>query len=165
MATYKYLDKTGLGQVWSKIKNTYLEVFVVNIDQYNGTLIADKTYSEINNAFLYNKPIVFRYLGYTAFAAKYDYDRYWDFYAEFYWTDVSVEEEGTSFNGSNVKTVVVIHRDNTITKSGITYYQYNHAPEDDTNVLNLLTEFGYSAPVVDADNKIITDADNNIILG
>lgn len=38
-------------------------------------------------------------------------------------------------------------------------------PEDDINVLNLLTEFGYSAPVADADNKIITDADNNIVLG
>lgn len=38
-------------------------------------------------------------------------------------------------------------------------------PEDDINVLNLLTEFGYSAPLSDADNKVVTDNDGNIILG
>lgn len=38
-------------------------------------------------------------------------------------------------------------------------------PEDDINVLNLLTEFGYSAPLLDADNKVVTDDDGNIILG
>ena len=61
MATYNYLDKTGLGQVWSKIKDTYLEAFVVNIDTYNGTLIADKTYNEIRDASIDNKLIVFRF--------------------------------------------------------------------------------------------------------
>jgi len=38
-------------------------------------------------------------------------------------------------------------------------------PEDDENVLNLLTEFNFAAPVADADGNVITDADNNIILG
>lgn len=38
-------------------------------------------------------------------------------------------------------------------------------PEDDINILNLLTEFGYSAPLSDADNKVVTDNDGNIILG
>lgn len=38
-------------------------------------------------------------------------------------------------------------------------------PEDDINVLNLLTEFGYSTPLSDADNKVVTDDDGNIILG
>ena len=36
---------------------------------------------------------------------------------------------------------------------------------DDVDVLNLLTEFGYTAPISDADGNVITDADNNIILG
>lgn len=38
-------------------------------------------------------------------------------------------------------------------------------PEDDENVLNLLTEFNFAAPVADADGNVVTDADNNIILG
>lgn len=38
-------------------------------------------------------------------------------------------------------------------------------PEDDINVLNLLTEFGYSAPLSDADNKVIVDVDDKLILG
>ena len=37
--------------------------------------------------------------------------------------------------------------------------------EDDENVLNLLAEFGYSTAVEDADGYVITDVDNNIILG
>lgn len=37
--------------------------------------------------------------------------------------------------------------------------------EDDVEVLNLLTEFGYVAPIADADGYVITDSDNNIILG
>lgn len=38
-------------------------------------------------------------------------------------------------------------------------------PEDDIDVLNLLTEFGYSAPISDADEYIITDSNNYLILG
>lgn len=38
-------------------------------------------------------------------------------------------------------------------------------PEDDENVLNLLTEFGYSTAVEDADGYVITDVDGNLILG
>ena len=37
--------------------------------------------------------------------------------------------------------------------------------EDDIDVLNLLSEFGYSTPLSDADDYIISDSDNNIILG
>lgn len=37
--------------------------------------------------------------------------------------------------------------------------------EDDENVLNLLAEFGYSTAVEDADGYVITDVDDNIILG
>lgn len=37
--------------------------------------------------------------------------------------------------------------------------------EEDKNVLNLLAEYGYSAAVSDMDGYVITDADNNIILG
>lgn len=38
-------------------------------------------------------------------------------------------------------------------------------PEDDENVLNLLAEFGYSTAVEDADGYVMTDVDDNIILG
>ena len=37
--------------------------------------------------------------------------------------------------------------------------------EDDENVLNLLAEFGYSTAVEDADGYVMTDVDDNIILG
>lgn len=37
--------------------------------------------------------------------------------------------------------------------------------EDDEEILNLLTEYGYSAPIADADGNVVTDTDNNIILG
>ena len=37
--------------------------------------------------------------------------------------------------------------------------------EEDKNVLNLLTEFGYSTAVEDADGYVITDVDSNLILG
>ena len=38
-------------------------------------------------------------------------------------------------------------------------------PEDDENVLNLLAEFGYFTAVEDADGYVMTDVDDNIILG
>lgn len=38
-------------------------------------------------------------------------------------------------------------------------------PEDDVDVINLLTEHGYPAPISDADGNVIVDSDNNIILG
>ena len=38
-------------------------------------------------------------------------------------------------------------------------------PEDDIDVLNLLSQYGYSIPISDADGDVITDVDNNAILG
>lgn len=38
-------------------------------------------------------------------------------------------------------------------------------PEDDINILNLLSQYDYSTPISDTDGYIITDVDNNIILG
>lgn len=38
-------------------------------------------------------------------------------------------------------------------------------PEDDIEVLNLLSEFGYAEPVTDADGKLIADADGKVFLG
>jgi len=38
-------------------------------------------------------------------------------------------------------------------------------PEDDIEVLNLLSQYGYSTPVSDIDGNVITDVDNNVILG
>lgn len=38
-------------------------------------------------------------------------------------------------------------------------------PEDDVEVLNLLSEFDYPSPVADADGYLIEDADGYVILG
>ena len=38
-------------------------------------------------------------------------------------------------------------------------------PEDDIDIQNLLTNYGYPAPIADKDGNIIVDNDNNIILG
>lgn len=38
-------------------------------------------------------------------------------------------------------------------------------PEDDVEILNLLTEFGYVAPMTDIDGNLITDSDDNIFVG
>jgi len=40
-----------------------------------------------------------------------------------------------------------------------------HEPEDDIEVLNLLSSYGYPTPIEDGDGDLIEDADNNIILG
>ncbi len=51
-----------------------------------------------------------------------------------------------------------------VDENGLLYTEIPQ-PEDDENVLNLLTEFNFAAPVADADGNVVTDADNNIILG
>ena len=38
-------------------------------------------------------------------------------------------------------------------------------PEDDTEILNLLTEYDYPAPIIGTDGDVITDDDSYIILG
>lgn len=38
-------------------------------------------------------------------------------------------------------------------------------PEDDTLVLNLLTEYGYAAPIADASGNVITEDDGTLVLG
>ena len=54
MSTHNYLDKTGLGQVWGKIKD-YADPFVVTITSTTNagttTYSADKTFSEITTAY------------------------------------------------------------------------------------------------------------------
>ena len=37
-------------------------------------------------------------------------------------------------------------------------------PEDDVEILNLLSQYDYPTPIEDADGYVITDTDNNIIL-
>lgn len=56
---------------------------------------------------------------------------------------------------------IVFKSDGTITSSRV----YIPVPEDDENILNLLTEYGYSAPLSDIDGNVITDVDRNLILG
>ncbi len=56
---------------------------------------------------------------------------------------------------------IIYKSDGTITSSRF----YVPVPEDDENVLNLLTEYGYSAPLSDIDGNVITDVDRNLILG
>lgn len=51
------------------------------------------------------------------------------------------------------------------TVSSFTIDMNQHEPEDDVEVLNLLSSYGYPMPIVDSDNDLIADADNNIILG
>lgn len=37
-------------------------------------------------------------------------------------------------------------------------------PEDDINIINLLAEYDFVAPIEDADGYVITDVDDNLIV-
>lgn len=90
MSTHNYLDKTGLGQVWGKIKDT--------------TLAKNNT---------------------TSYTPTSDYNP-----ATKKYVDDNVPQ-----------------------------------PEDDVEILNLLSQYDYPTPISDADGNVITDVDNVIILG
>ena len=67
MSTHKYLDTTGLGQVWEKVKD-YADPFIVTITKSgsgdNVTYSSDKTFAEITAAYNNEKNIIGVYSAY-----------------------------------------------------------------------------------------------------
>lgn len=107
-----------------------------------------------------DRPIVFyldgRFFGFANIDRS--NDRYLAFYAEKF-------SKGYSDDGGiTEKEVLTIGRNDEITLETIEY-PYDHAPEDDIEVLNLLSQYGYPAPISDTNGDVITDTNYNIILG
>ena len=126
---------------------------------------SDVNWNEIRNRCfnldgLDNRPIVFylndKFFGFVN--VDWSDDRYPAFYAEQFSKNYSDDGSITE------KEVLTINHNNEITLETIEY-PYDHAPEDDIEVLNLLSQYDYPAPISDADGDVITDANYNIILG
>jgi len=113
------------------------------------TLITGKTYQQIMNKFDDNTLLYFRYYDYLGQACPNSDE---SFSAICFKSNDLEKTEGIK---------IIYKSDGTITSSRF----YIPVPEDDENILNLLTEYGYSAPLSDIDGNVITDVDRNLILG
>ena len=112
-------------------------------------LIAGKTYQQIMNKFDDNTLMYFHY-----------YD---------YFGQVNPNLDGSfsaiCFKSNDLEKTegikIIYKSDGTITSSRF----YIPVPEDDINVLNLLSDYGFVSPISDASGNVIVDVDGNLILG
>lgn len=180
----KPVDLQGLSLALAKMKADYLNqidmaadmslgIYKVNFStSYNAVADVDVYESNVSWWDLFNResdglgniPIVFYLDGQFFGFANIDYtdEEYPSFYAEQFskgYSDYS--DDGLVITK---KGVLTINHNDEITFE-IIEYPYDHAPEDDVEVLNLLSQYNYTIPVMDSDGDLIEDADGNILLG
>lgn len=230
MSTHKYLDTTGLGQVWGKIKN-YADPFVVTISGSSPNYTSDKTYAEIETAYNSGKRCICIITNVIYVLSQVNNTVTPSFVR--FSTLLTISESNTTGEKKAAMRSVIIKSDGTIevttmmganssdvlSKYNTTSYtptgDYNPAtkkyvddfvngfsttlsglsdttitapsdgqglfydsttskwinsainnsePEDDINIINLLAEYDFVAPIEDADGYVITDVDDNLIV-
>lgn len=148
-ATTKYIDSTGFKYDATSSTNGYARLYLGN-----GTVSGTEG-SKYGRLMIY---------GTTAYGVT---------------LDSGSPTENRTISLPNKNGTIVITSD-VLTKNNTTSYtptsDYNPAtkkyvddnipqPEDDVEILNLLSQYDYPTPISDADGNVITDVDNVIILG
>ena len=83
------------------------------------------------------------------------------------YVDDSISGFSTTLSGLSDTTITSVSDEQVLIYDGTTSKWINsdmHQPADDIDVINLLSQYGFSTPLEDADDNLIVDADDNIIM-
>lgn len=160
-----FLNIDGLSALWAKIKATFytktqVDALISDAIVY-GSVSIDGSTATITNLSIAD--IVNAYGDKSSVMLK---DDYGDLY---YLMEIAYERHFlctfSNAKDDRIKNIYVSGDTAGDTSTPITGEYEEFEPADDTDVLNLLTEFGYAAPLADSTGAVIKDKNNNIILG